>query len=136
MASKIPTWQHFLRVLVSRVCLVEESLFTIFMETPILLIDVYLVLSRIVCPRSFQSNGHYLKRPSKPTISPIHVTLNGSINNWSKKRSLVSCFKIISLCKVELSISIKINNCSYLETRFPLTKDAHKKQNWKEAQFF
>ena len=31
-ASKIPTWQHFLGVLVPKVCMVEEKLSTIFME--------------------------------------------------------------------------------------------------------
>ena len=35
--SNMPTWQHFLWVLVPRLCVVDESLSTIFMETQSLL---------------------------------------------------------------------------------------------------
>jgi hypothetical protein len=33
MASKTLTWQHFFGIMAPRVCLVEENLFAVFMET-------------------------------------------------------------------------------------------------------
>jgi hypothetical protein len=69
IASKMPTWQYFLGVLVPRVCPVEENLSIIFMEiqTPradklfflylykaynlYILMDFYLIFWRRVCPQ-------------------------------------------------------------------------------------
>ena len=89
MASKTLTWQHLLGVLVPRVCTIKKNLSTILTETQtflkrtnfsfqthtnstiyIFVMCFYLVLSRRVCTRSSQGDGHSVKRPF-PQQQPV-----------------------------------------------------------------
>jgi hypothetical protein len=70
MPSKKPTWQYFLRVLIPKVCPVEESLSMIFMGTQTLFSE-QTFLSKLIQTPQFIYFNRLLPHPLKGSLSKV-----------------------------------------------------------------